>query len=596
MPLYFNPSDISTVNITNHECLPCPAGATCNGDIKALSNYWGHTADQNHVGIKFTRCPLGYCCSTDSTPCVAHNTCSVGRTGILCGSCGAGYAQSFVTKDCILKAGISCSLAYFVAYFLLTSLIYTIALTFIPSIIELLKGLVSKLKRNKPEDKEVQPQDSPLAVARKISETDATTMPFSAYITMVFLYFQIAGLIHVVIQADPTNITQADENKVGSDSKLGRALVEFFNFRFSFYREVCPKDDLTFPEREFISLALKLCSIANLIPFILIWKCSQLVSKFFKSAEIEIIQDIEDGIEMNEVTQIMNSQGPSTARGCTDSREGPLIFTLVIKLGFIKLLKLNYTALCTFAFQMVHCVPIGGTYHLFVYGDQQCFTWWQYVVAFVAIPFVVLFPISFGVSLSLLKHRKVSTNMFLLSSVLPPYAAYLLLRYRNKDVPLQQAEDDGEEEVCRVGLLEPEEMLFCESDGWNAMSWPVVQLYRNLVIVLLNTFVVNPTYRCLSFIIVHLLFVIHDRNSLPYKHPYLNGLQLLSSRCLLVITVCNIPASFATNVNVMNIPRMTEAIAMLKWVELAMYFVVPFSLVVWKAWEFLVNRRIKKDK
>ena len=110
----------------------------------------------------------------------------------------------------------------------------------------------------------------------------------------------------------------------------------------------------------------------------------------------------------------------------------------------------------------------------------------------------------------------------------------------------------------------------------------MIQLYRNLLIVLMNTFILNPLYRVISLIPVFLIFVIHDKHESPYKHPYLNILQVLSSSCLLVLTVCNIPPSmsFATQLDV--IPFMNIVVPLLKYTELALYIVMPGSLILWK--------------
>ena len=71
-------------------CYPCPSGAKCDGNILPLQNHWGYQVSDKE--IVFTQCPNGYCCSSQRTPCTEYNTCNKGRTGLLCGSCGIGYA------------------------------------------------------------------------------------------------------------------------------------------------------------------------------------------------------------------------------------------------------------------------------------------------------------------------------------------------------------------------------------------------------------------------------------------------------------------------------------------------------------------------
>ena len=49
-----------------------------------------------------------------------------------------------------------------------------------------------------------------------------------------------------------------------------------------------------------------------------------------------------------------------------------LSFPSLLKIGFIKLVKLNMTSITTFAFHMVHCEEINGQLHMYLYGDQTC--------------------------------------------------------------------------------------------------------------------------------------------------------------------------------------------------------------------------------
>ena len=138
-------------------------------------------------------------------------------------------------------------------------------------------------------------------------------------------------------------------------------------------------------------------------------------------------------------------------------------------------------------------------------------------------------------------------------------------------------------------ILEMEEELF-EADN-HLWRWTVIQLYRNVLIVLLNVFILNPIYRSIFFICVFGIFAIHDRLRQPYEHPYLNHLQLLSSACLLILSACNIPASFSLTFDVMSVPYMNVSTAVLHFTEMAIYIVVPLSLVLWMVLQKIQTRR-----
>ena len=108
--------------LDNKKCHECPPGAICDGQIKAIDNYFGYKISPTKLA--FMLCPSGYCCASDTTPCDTYNTCLAGRTGILCGSCDDHHKLSFLTKDCIPK-GIPCDIKLFSTYFIVYSLVYT---------------------------------------------------------------------------------------------------------------------------------------------------------------------------------------------------------------------------------------------------------------------------------------------------------------------------------------------------------------------------------------------------------------------------------------------------------------------------------------
>ena len=105
------------------------------------------------------------------------------------------------------------------------------------------------------------------------------------------------------------------------------------------------------------------------------------------------------------------------------------------------------------------------------------------------------------------------------------------------------------------------------------------------MVVAIRKFILTPIYRSLAFGSVFLMFVAHDWYKMPYKHPYLNILQLLSSTMLLLVTLCNNPSCISYMGNVMSIPHTATVIAALQSTETAMYLMLPCSLLVWMVWE-----------
>ena len=133
-------------------------------------------------------------------------------------------------------------------------------------------------------------------------------------------------------------------------------------------------------------------------------------------------------------------------------------------------------------------------------------------------------------------------------------------------------------------------MLFKDAGG-HALSWQVIQLYRTLAITILNTFVTNPLYRQLAYMVLLTTFVAHDSERKPYKNQYLNHLQSLSSRCLIIVLVCNVIPAISYLVDIGNVPYIYQVVEVLRVVELFVFAVVPLSLPVWKLKMFIESKR-----
>ena len=82
---------------------------------------------------------------------------------------------------------------------------------------------------------------------------------------------------------------------------------------------------------------------------------------------------------------------------------------------------------------------------------------------------------------------------------------------------------------------------------------------------------------------------------MPFKHIYLNYLQLLTSACLLIINACNVLPSFSVVFDVMVVSAMGDILTKLLYLEVVLLVIVPLSLPVWKLWEVIKEKQAKKD-
>ena len=193
-------------------------------------------------------------------------------------------------------------------------------------------------------------------------------------------------------------------------------------------------------------------------------------------------------------------------------------------------------------------------------------------------------PLSFGMALARLKKREISLTIFLISCVIP-FAFYL-----NQKNPEVYSDED---ETIRNVILD-QEIFDAESKG---IHWGVVQMYRMLAIVLINTVVLNPTFKFLWLAGIFAAYHLYDGYRMPFKHKFLNLLQSLTSACLFFLTLCSAPVAFLAIGNIAEVPSMDILIAVSQQFNLFLYMIVLLAFPLWKFWEKcneLQSR--KKDK
>ena len=128
------------------------------------------------------------------------------------------------------------------------------------------------------------------------------------------------------------------------------------------------------------------------------------------------------------------------------------------------------------------------------------------------------------------------------------------------------------------------------------ICWNTVRLLRMLVIVMLETFFINPIHRLLIVSPIFVIFLIHDINARPFKSIRLNLLQILSSACLLLIVLCNVVFAFSYMSDITGIPDMNITVNILMYIEyLLLVILLPIWFVIWKVCTSLGNTK-EKDK
>ena len=248
---------------------------------------------------------------------------------------------------------------------------------------------------------------------------------------------------------------------------------------------------------------------------------------------------------------------------------------------------------------MIHCVSIGDSYHLFLYGSLVCYTKWQTAIIVIILPGILLFPIGYDLSLRMLRKGYLRSTTFIISTACP-YIALILYIWNNRSMKRDSENEDSlfsrrssEVDFARR-VFESEEELFAECK--KSFSWNTIQFYRTIIVNIFTIFFANPFYRLLFLSPVLFAFYLHDRYRQPYKHFILNNIQALSSGCLLLVLSCNVVAAFSFNADISTVDGISTVTSMSSIFELVLYAVVPLYYPLWTVWGIISSKvRGKSD-
>ena len=349
--------------VTKHACLKCPSGGICNINVKSVDNYWGYKRTPSE--LSFYLCPNQYCCSREGRKCTAYNTCAHGRDGTLCGSCAAGFKQSFVTTDCIPQ-GAECKTDLFLLYIVLYSFAYTLLFVVVTNIADIVAGVKNMFthpapKSNQQYDDKNEDECDVILVTTNATEQnrDAIDLSMAGFVQIVILFYQVASLLKVKFQ------DRIAKEEATSDAT--RELIsKLFNFRLTINQGLCPSDHLTLPGKEMILFGVKLATFFNLLVILLTFKmCGGLAAAFVCKFRNKEVNDHELAPK-----QELCGDGSSVDMKTSPKLHENLRFSHRLKLTFIKLLKLYYTPIAKASLQMIHCVKIRDNWHLFVHAKN----------------------------------------------------------------------------------------------------------------------------------------------------------------------------------------------------------------------------------
>ena len=231
--------------VPGFQCLVCPFGANCSQNIIAKPNFWGYKEKLSPPTLKFTMCPLGYCCPPLHKEFPEYNGCLGNRSGEMCGQCSDTYSETLYSTHC--RPSHECNDYWFLTVALIYVFLIALYFTFKPSIIPSIKRHFFWFNNYNVANEE---------------EFDR------GYVKIVFYLYQAADLL--LVSNSSQRILKA---------KLIEPIVGLFNFhqKFSSSGLVCPFPGLTMVTKRLFSASqvLGTCVMIGLI-YVVHWGVQKL--------------------------------------------------------------------------------------------------------------------------------------------------------------------------------------------------------------------------------------------------------------------------------------------------------------------------------
>ena len=368
----FNKSFVS--NLDNPPCKQCPVGAKCNGNIKALLNYWGYRAKDELFMI---RCPPGYCCQDDES-CQTFDSCNSNRSGPLCGVCEKGLAESLFDQTCIpvekchtwfiVLLYISCVVGYGLGLMLIDN-VKEALLSSLKKIYQCIKATVlKKVKHNQNLEKSKNSEKS------KSPEKEVKEEGSFKYLQILFYYVQDAALFKIELP--------------GKQSEQTSTFVKILQFTPDVLTNIY--DSVTETCFEFGTTA-----VSKILFKSIFGPCVMLFLFVIYLCQLCVF----------------------SVRKKTSTLSSVIKYKLVQ--SFLLVILFSYQQIVTGAFTLVKCIDIENIKRLFDQGNIQCFTHWQtaieiFIWANIFPSFFVFSHVPYYVEVN-----QMSVQMFILVCLLP---------------------------------------------------------------------------------------------------------------------------------------------------------------------------------
>ena len=514
------------------KCCQCPFGGKCKrGHIRAAQNFWGYQVKDE---VRFITCPFGYCCTGRS--CKSYDSCASGRQSTLCGVCSKNLTEDIITSKCLERG--SCSHPWYWLLVIFGGISYFLLFMYLQEILSLFKVLLCPKNMKSIFKQTISPANEvPLLTDNQPTSTDVNNDEDSSKpikenesdvvfpgLFKIFLFFYQVNLLYKV----PTTFDEPQH----TFGQLKEILATVFNLRTDsvFYQNFswCPIRDLT----PILKVMLKMSFIFYVMSLVFLTYILSLILNWIQTRNCQRELFVKHSRQC--------CLGKSTVQR---------LLPCCLRLAFI-----SYATVTLCLLSLLSCVNMHSTSILFIDGTIQCFQWWQYIVVAIVLCWVVSFPVAIYTT-SLLLHRKMmSSEMFVLSLVLPIssiiywlyicfHANKVYVTQSNNDVGAIEREDNWERTSRQ--LLKDMEGPFrgTESSSINKGSklfWESIFITRKLALLFAKTFIINTVVRLLVMLLLTIVFVVHHVKVQPFANHLLNYVETASLLMLTIICTLNI--------------------------------------------------------
>lgn len=536
----------------NLTCRPCPRGADCFPLIRSKPNFWGYLEAHNPPTLAFKLCPVGYCKSPRRNG-KEYNACQGHRTGVMCGSCSDKYTEELFSTRCHLAKDCN-DYSFWIAFaafaFLMASFFVfnpPIPWFIIKHTLWFRKYVSSRTDvSSNQDDPHASTEDQHTQDINEGEEESAILLPTeqlrreqsqsSGFLEIVFYFYQIAHLL----------LDSYWLEKFLS-MKILPSVVAFFNFQPSISQQglTCPFPGLT-------PLTKKLFGISPVLAtLVAIW----------------IIFTIRSLISF--VRQRRSSyKTPSLAPHLAATLETML---------------LGYATIANVAFSLVRCVSLGSQSRWFYNGNVECFQSWQYVSVVFNLIFVVPFMLTLAwASIKVQKGTITAKELFLATLFPLPFLLRWILRaIRSSSQRESRAEQTNVSlHALKLVLFEPFRKSVHKQNG--AVYWQSLMIARRFVLVLLSTFIAEPSSRLFFMTLFNVLALFHHVSVKPFLKSFANHLESVSLLLLVIFGLMNMHKSVYIGAEASVKGDLVEVFKAYDWFEIVVLGLLPaiFLLIV----------------